>query len=398
MTREPDPVSRPAKRTGGFWPSEDQERLLGAALRSGAEAVDAWRALRPRLRLDRLDAGSARLLPLLYANLLRHGIDDPQLGALRALYRRTWSENQVLFHHASRLLLTLRDARIDTMVLKGLALTCQYYRDPGLRPMADIDILVPSAMATRAIDLLRRCGWSPRYAMSPSFLEIKHACPFEDSGGRCCDLHWRVFEEWCPATADDELWASSVEIDLPGTRTRALSPADQLLHVCAHGAKWSSTSGIRWVADATLIIRAGGVDWGRLVSQAAERRFTLRLRETLDYLRRVVDAPVPDEALARLARLPVSPLERFEYRLRSRQRRLLGELPVYWCNYLRSTQGLQRMDLPRFLRYLRHAWGLESVAQVPRGALLRMTRRLRRRLPGWAAHLPLQIVVVLQLS
>ena len=63
-------------------------------------------------------------------------------------------------------------------------------------------------------------------------------------------------------------------------------------------------------------------------------------------------------------------LERLEYRVRSREHRLLGELPTYVFNCFRG----EPHPLRAFPGYLRDAWGLESLAEMS-GHALRLARR-----------------------
>src|SRR5262245_14127670 len=102
-----------------YWPSADQELLLRAALSPAPTAREAWLALRPRFHLDAADRTTLKLLPLLSAGLSRHGIDDPLAEPLARIRAQTAEKNQTLFSAARRLLLTLADAGIDTMMLKG---------------------------------------------------------------------------------------------------------------------------------------------------------------------------------------------------------------------------------------------------------------------------------------
>jgi hypothetical protein len=362
-----------------YWPTREQELLLRAALGSAAETAAAWAAVRPRLDLDGLDLASQRILPLVYRNLSAHGIDDPWLPRLKGLYRHTWSRNRLLFHHASPLLEELGEAGIATMVLKGGALVPRYYgNDAGCRFMADFDIAVPTRAATEAIAVLERRGWTSAYPVDAGFLRVKHAALFRDAGGRSCDLHWHVFEECCQPDADDDLWQAAVELDIEGRQTRGLSPTDQLLHVCVHGLKWTPEGGVRWVADAMLVLRGAAIDWPRIVEQAVRRRYVLRLRETLGYLRERMGAPIPDAAMRELAAHPVSSLERFEGRVLSREHRVLGQFPLYWCHHRRHANAGPLADALTFPHYLRHAWGLGSLRQIPLGILARGWRRMRR--------------------
>jgi hypothetical protein len=369
------------RRAGNYWPTPDQELLLRASLLPGPAAAEAWSELRPRFDLDDIDAGSQRLFPLLYRNLRRERIDDSGWPKLKRMYLHTWSRNHMLFHHAGLLLDHLARAGIPTLLLKGAALVHTYYDgDIGLRPMNDLDLAVPATRATQAAEVLSHAGWSARYTITPSFLRIKHAGVFEGGGGRECDLHWHVFEECCRPGDDDDLWQASKEIEFSGRRTRVLSPSDQLLHVCAHGAKWAHEPGIRWIADAMLVLATGPIDWPRVVEQARRRRYVIRMRETLGFLHARMMAPVPDSVLDTLAARPVSRLERFESRILQREHRLLGQLLLYWCHHRRAHDGGALSAALTFPAYLRHAWGFATLREVPAGALARAARRIGRAL------------------
>ena len=63
------------------------------------------------------------------------------------------------------------------------------------------------------------------------------------------------------------------KIDINGTTVRTLCAADQILHICEHGARMNETAPFRWLADVCLILRRGGIDWQRLGTLA--ERFEL---------------------------------------------------------------------------------------------------------------------------
>jgi hypothetical protein len=107
------------------------------------------------------------------------------------------------------------------------------------------------------------------------------------------DLHWHVFEECCRPDDDDDLWAASSVMTFGGAATRVLAPEDQLIQACVHGEKWVKVRGVRWIADAMLLIRRSRIDWPRLVAHAIRRRFVLRMRAQLEYLRTAFEAPIP---------------------------------------------------------------------------------------------------------
>ena len=73
----------------------------------------------------------------------------------------------------------LNDASIPTILLKGMALSQRYYRDLGLRPMFDLDLLVPPQRAKAAYEILGPLGWTSRLPGPPTFdvvaLRTRHA-------------------------------------------------------------------------------------------------------------------------------------------------------------------------------------------------------------------------------
>ncbi len=358
-------------------PSAQQELCLQAALLPDEAGHAAWRQIRTSIAVEAMDAASQSLLPLIYRNLTHIGVRDERIDALKERYLLTWTENQRFYHTILPLLQGLQQADIDAVVLKGLALIARFYRDPGLRPMADVDLLVRESDVERASELAVSLGWHPRHRPTAAFRRVKHAGPFDHPTGVTCDLHWRVFAE-ADGGADDDLWAATEAAEFQGTRLRVLSPADQLLHVCTHAARWSEVPPIRWVADAVLILRDGPIDWQRFMAHAAQRRFVLRMRRMLGYLQQALGVDIPASVVAELGRQPVSMLERVEHRVQNREHRLLGELPTYVLNCWRG----ETHPLLAFPGYLRDAWGLESQAAVPRHALSLALRRAKAAVAG----------------
>lgn len=369
------------------WPTHEQELLLRASLLQGDGAIAAWHEWKSVTNIDDLDPGSFRMLPQLYRNLREHGIKEPVMDRFKEVYRLTWSQNQLLFHHAATLLRSLHDADIRTMVLKGAALVLQYYRDYGLRPMVDFDILVPTEQAMVAMNVLVGRSWKPRWRSLEDFTEtsfsVWHAEEFKDATGRAVDLHWHMLLECCYPGADDDFWQNAVPIAVSDVATCAPSPTDHLLHMCTHGAKYRPVPQFRWIADAMAILSAPEteIDWARLVAQAEKRRLILPLRNALQYLRDLLDVPVPSAILAALHDAPVSTIERMEYQTVTHSFGRLGKLPTIWTRYARYSHGAKSGNLqPRllgFLRYLQCFWNMEHWGHVLRRVVSRGWQKVR---------------------
>lgn len=371
---------------GGCWPTREQELLLRAALLEGKEAIDAWYEWKSSVDVDRLDPGSLRLLPLLYWNLRTHGVKDPLMNRFKGICRLTWYENQMLFYNMATLLRSFHNAGIKTMLLKGAALVLLHYRDHGLRPMNDFDVLVHTEQALAAVNLLSKLGWTPELrplkAFTEAYFSLRHAHGFDGVAGRKFDLHWHVLLECCYANADDDFWDSAVAIQIHDVSTYALNPTDQLLHVCVHGAMWNPEPPLRWVADAMIIMKTSqsGIDWNRLIAQAQKRRLILPLKDALKYLRDVLHAPIPPAVLQSMQDMPVSEVERSEYKARTRSAELVGPLLGLWLYYLHYSRLVNDASLQHkligFPRFLQHIWAVDSLWQVPFHAVLKGIQRI----------------------
>jgi hypothetical protein len=266
------------------------------------------------------------------------------------------------------------------MILKGAALASMYYRDAGLRAMDDFDLLVPTEQALHTIDLLVGLGWKPvprRQVFNDEYLTVLHAHQFRDRTGLGFDLHWHLLSDGCYDGADEEFWNGAIRTEIHGVPVYALNPADELFHACVHGARWSPVPPLRWLADAMIIVRdaQSELDWSRLVWLAQGRRLILPVRETLDYLRDKLDAPVPPSVMESLQQAAVSRTEHAEHDWITRSPGLLGQLPAKWYRYRRSVWGsghsLTPLRVFGFLRYLQRFWDEDHLGQVLWGVVQR---------------------------
>jgi len=359
------------KRKGSFWPTQQQELLLLSALLKGSDAIDAWKEWRSRVDIDdidHLDPGSYRLLPLLYHNLKSLQAQDPIMMKLKGVYRLTWYKNQMLFHTIAGLLRSFQSAGIETMVLKGAALTFLCYKDYGLRPMNDFDVLVHTDQAMPAIRRLQKLGWKPKdFEPREEYVSVSYSHGFEDESGREFDLHWHIFPQCREAHADDDFWGKAVLTKFHDLPTKTLNPTDQLLHICVHGARWNETPPFRWVADAIMILKnaENEIDWNRLAAQAEKRHLILPLLDTLQYLRDTFEAQIAPEIIKNLQSVTVPHLERMEYKITVNPATKWTAILDLWCQHSRLTENsniLRRMM--QFPAFLQSIWGI-SLWKLP---------------------------------
>lgn len=360
------------KRTGfagAYWPTTREELMLKAALLEGQAAVEAWRRLAPVFEFDRIGGDALNLAPLLGRNLIAQGEDDPTVARMRGLYKRTWYRNQLQFRDAAVTLSALGDAGIPTMVLKGAALVALGIRDAGLRPMADVDILVPREDAARSIGVLDALGGRRPKRTTNDLVRLKYGVLFRAPSSTACDLHWRVmkrFESLVGGPAEPDFWPNAQRVTLGGADTLAPDPTDHLFLVCTHAAWWTPPSRVRWVADAHAILSGGEkLDWDRMIELARVTSSVLPIRETLTYLHRLLDLPIPSETLSILDQIPITPRDKAAYRLAGRRpSRWLGGRPVAAYVRLSNVQPLDAA-IVGFPQFVRDYYRVKSLWDVP---------------------------------
>jgi hypothetical protein len=372
------PDAEPPPGVATFWPTPLQTELLHAALDPDDSAVAAWRSWRDQDAFDRMDPGSFQILPLLYVNLRRLGVDDPELATLKGVYRQSWYLNQILLHRAVPMLGALQQAGIRTLVLKGGALGPLHYADLGARSMGDLDVVVPYGRAREAIVEFQRHGWVTPHAEAPAELVgTRPSVSFEDPGARCIELHWHA--TWHTA-ADEAFWSGAVPLTLAGAETLTLNPADQILHACVHGLSHGPQrmTHLLWIADALTVIRSAGstVDWARIETQARAWRLTVALTTMLTYLRDELDAAVPEDFLRRLSATPSSWFERAAFQAATSPPGSRQTLLLLLDRYVRtSSQPVGWRTAIGFPGFLSRLFGYDHPWELPLHVLRRAAQR-----------------------
>ena len=305
-----------------FLPNYQQEMLLKAALWNGPESIEAWHIWKDSVEDQPIDAGSENLLPLLFHNLKSQEVVDSQMDNLKGYLYSTWSNNQILIRSALPVVSGLQKAGLPVMLLKGAALAAQYYKHLGLRPMADLDILIPLDAAREAFQVMKKLGWTPAKWLYQGFYRsyflVKHGFEFQNESCQTIDLHWHVLDECLDQRSDEDFWKKATPIQWCGLTVQCLDPADQLLHICVHGANWNPTPPIRWVTDAMIVIRSEKhtIDWQRLLDQTTKRNLTPQLVDTIQYLTLKLHAPIPNDFVRALSQQTISSSSRLYHQIR----------------------------------------------------------------------------------
>jgi hypothetical protein len=244
------------------------------------------------------------LEPLVHVHLETTGIAVPARTRERLRARR------VQHAHASRVraralaeILTLYgDLDIDVLLLKGAAVAHLAYPQPALRPMRDLDLLVPGAEAGRAQAALATVGFSrspsPMHGLDPRHHHLAAVSRVEAGVSVSVEVHrGLILRNGRRATVGfDDLVSRAQAVSGLGVPARTLGPEDLLWHVYRHAFNAVTREPLRLiaVADCVSLVERGidGLDWDRM-----RREYPAVLR-MLPVLQTV--APLQDVVIARL--------------------------------------------------------------------------------------------------
>lgn len=252
------------------------------------------------------------------------------LGASETLPSDAWQQvqnaaNQVAFDgmlHARQLaqvIGALRNAGIEPVALKGVALADLLYDDPTVRPSTDLDVLVRPEQLPDALNVLQALG-----AQMPLQNEIdfqrRHSydlsCVLPPAAGKATlvELHWHLAPRGL-FDLDLDGWRSRCQsFDLDGTAALRFAPEEQLLHLALHMRKHRYV-GLRWLADVAELLRrfSADLDWRYVDAAALRAGLQTLLFVTVTQAKQYLGAPCPDQWLQRWTPSPA-------------RRRLLGSV------------------------------------------------------------------------
>jgi hypothetical protein len=241
-----------------------------------------------------------KLRPLLFNAVQSHDleIDKEALTYLRTAYLKEELRDAAVRRICREVLLSLEKEGLAPILLKGMALAETVYGNPVLRHCHDIDILLPDEQLSRPAGFLPSLGF--RVCFAPD-KQSRHLRMLQGSG-LPLEFHSNLFEVPYYQVPLAEIRARGRSQAIAGVKTRILTPADNLLHVCGHASYSSKRQSLRWVTDAWFIIsRHPDLEWELLSDNVRRSGLALPLSVMLGYLAKSLDAPIPSNILRSLS-------------------------------------------------------------------------------------------------
>ena len=215
--------------------------------------------------------------PLLFRAIAGGPISyDPALAtALKATDLTARTETGDKFDAMCEIIDACGEAVPPLVLLKGISTCTQYYPEPHLRTMADIDFLVEDRFIEAVESVLYNLGYNrPSTKPSAFYQSHHHTAPFYDPRRHVwVDIHRRLLsratksaqaEVFSPENLAKELQPSQFQ----GRPVRRLSPELQILYTSAHWAQQLQTNrGLMAMLDIIYIIKNAGheLDWPKII-------------------------------------------------------------------------------------------------------------------------------------
>lgn len=264
------------------------------------------------------------LAPMLWWLIKQQGLDptaDPTLAPLIETAHHTAMGAALLDRALRQVEGVLRQAHIPTLWLKGAALAPTIYPAPELRPMGDLDVLVPYEQREQALEVVQRSGYDfystdahifggGRNALVGSLSHHYHLRG-GPGGTTLLEVHYRLLSNDDTLLTLDHLdwfWSQRRALTLSdGFSFTTLTPEAHFLYLCAHALlqHGGETRYLLRFLDLHRLITHSPIAWEIVVDQAVVLGWTTAAAQALRVIHDYFQTPIPDDVLNTLqARRP----------------------------------------------------------------------------------------------
>jgi len=253
---------------------------------------------------------------LLYRHLSRDGwvehVPEETIRSLKEYYAQVSLWNLRVHMLINSLLSSPAMSDMPLVLLKGAFLANWVYRDMGLRPMHDVDLLCRHEDLEILCARLAELGFSQEHAKSSVHAALspwiyRHLPVFHHPSWTTVELHLHIFcgrllllDAMQPM---EGVWKRTKTVELLGHRLRSLAPEDLLLYLVLHLVEHFEVGAEKvylfWFCDIHEVIRlyADTFDWPLLLTRAGRLGAGEQMVSLLKLMREHWGTPVPESVL-----------------------------------------------------------------------------------------------------
>jgi hypothetical protein len=177
-----------------------------------------------------------------------------------------------------QVLARLEKAAISAAGMRGIVLAHLIYPDAMLRPMADVDLLIPIAARDAFEHLIAENAFGPVKYLRSQYVFGLNQTKFE--------VHWSLLTpKRYRSAADFETWVSHRRgIETPLGQLWCLCPEHELLGLICHWAVHHDLAGVLPAIDIARFIQSQPLDWAYIRRWCASHHLTRLVTFTLNYI------------------------------------------------------------------------------------------------------------------
>ncbi len=279
--------------------------------------------------------------PMLLWAVSKQGIDatDDPLWKPLVMARNQTAINYMLASTTQAKIQSAFDAAgIPCVWLKGIALAPTIYPAPELRPMVDVDVLVPYKLRKDALAIAESAGYRAAHnTLFDGTEDLKHHYCLRGNASNAVqlELHFRLLDMADKLLNVDQLdwfWAQTQVVQDRGRAYRCLLPEAHVLYLSAHALLQHGEADfqlLRYCDLHFLIMRSPAFDWQKMVEHAIVLGWTYVIARALTITRSYFATELPPGIIDELhARRPSH--ENTVHVQRRQKQRTLSE--VVWHN------------------------------------------------------------------
>lgn len=298
--------------------------------------------------------------PLAYKCLnttaLRANVPQEVLASLKGNYLQTSVKNALAFKAFHEALHSFHQAGIPTILLKGVAVALSVYKDAGLRPMGDIDIMVPPDKLIEAEKLLLEKGFKCHIPYKSKRLRLlnihNHLNVFEKNGARI-ELHWALNSiHHIHRLPSAYIWGNIKEISIDNCKDCKAYILDlhaNLMYLSIHAINHFYKNRIRlnsFVDIAALIKKhKDDLNWHTVADKSREFDVSLPAAQTLHILRTFFLTAIP-KSVSDIQVQDANKLEKnFSALLHDKQETISYKAPSSYIKKIKAIKGFKNKIL-----------------------------------------------------
>lgn len=261
--------------------------------------------------------------PLLFMNLKRSKLENlvppKAILSLRNSYFQTLMLNSRRINNLQEILKLFAEKNMQVIGLKGVILVQLVYKDLGLRPMSDIDLLVEEADLQRAEKIMNRLGYRTHVSgikrFFLNFLTRKHQLPIFSNiqNNTFIEIHSDINPPINQYKADLQLFKDK-SIFLKNSLLKTFSPEDLLIHLCLHLDRHFFIHGkfrLAWISDILELLRKFQTkfQWKLFMQSCENQQIEQPIYQILNLVNRLYAYQFPTEIAEKIVFFHSSELE-----------------------------------------------------------------------------------------